>query len=303
MKKSCPKCSASENRIVKYGFFKRRSDSKSIQRFKCLDCKNHFSGATFSKNYRQRKRRLNFQIFKDYGSNVSQRRMALKLNTTRNTIARKIKIVALQCKDFSEAWLEGQIFNELQFDDLETIEHTKYKPVSIPVVVTKKREILGFEVARIPAKGHLAKFSRKKYGFRPNEAPRARERLLAKLTPNISQSASFECDEHPHYPEVIAKYYPAAELLRYKSKRSAIIAGGELKNVKFDPLFKVNHTFAMFRANMSRLIRRTWNTTKSLESLEDHMAIYTVFHNCVLLKQTDGDKKKALQRLFHQLAS
>ena len=57
--------------------------------------------------------------------------------------------------------------NTIQFDELQTIEHTKCKPVSVAVAVSKKeRKILGIEVSQMPATGHLAAISRKKYGKR-----------------------------------------------------------------------------------------------------------------------------------------
>ena len=58
---------------------------------------------------------------------------------------------------------------------------------------------------------------------------------------------------------------------------------GELKKQGWDPIFNLNHTAAMFRANMSRLIRRTWCTTKKLSSLRDHLSLYTTYHNQTLL--------------------
>ena len=55
----------------------------------------------------------------------------------------------------------------VQIDDLITSEHTKMKPVSVSVAVDKKtRMILALEVSKIPAFGHLAKKSRRKYGYR-----------------------------------------------------------------------------------------------------------------------------------------
>ncbi len=58
----------------------------------------------------------------------------------------------------------------LEFDDLETFEHTKCKPLSATIAVeSKTRRILGFRVARMPAKGLLAAISRKKYGYRKDD--------------------------------------------------------------------------------------------------------------------------------------
>jgi hypothetical protein len=40
----------------------------------------------------------------------------------------------------------------------------------------------------------------------------------------------------------------------------------------------------MLRANINRLFRRTWCTTKKPECLRQHIAVYVEFHNTVLLK-------------------
>jgi hypothetical protein len=54
---------------------------------------------------------------------------------------------------------------------------------------------------------------------------------------------------------------------------------GELKVGGFDPIFSLNHTCAMLRANINRLFRKTWCTTKKMEMLEHHLAIYALYHN------------------------
>ena len=48
---------------------------------------------------------------------------------------------------------------------------------------------------------------------------------------------------------------------------------GELKKRGKDPLFYINHTLAMLRANVNRLIRKTWCTTKDPAQLIYHLAI------------------------------
>ena len=58
-----------------------------------------------------------------------------------------------------------------------------------------------------------------------------------------------------------------------------------LKKIRFDPLFSLNHTCAMLRANLNRLFRRTWCTTKKPERLALHIAMYVVFHNETLLNK------------------
>ncbi len=163
---------------------------------------------------------------------------------------------------------------------MKTSEHTKCKPISIALAVEKKtRFILGFEVSRIPADGHLARLARKKYGYRPNDRDKGLDLLFKVLKPVVSPKAKIMSDEWSTYPRHVRKYFPEADYEQVKGERGSVAGQGELKKVKFDPLFSLNHTCAMFRANVSRLIRRTWCTTKRIDRLVDHLWLYTMFHN------------------------
>src|SRR5262249_46481128 len=100
MVKGCPNCAkkdpASEPRmrIVRAGFFRRLSDCKRVQRFRCLECLKYFSNATFSPCFRQKKRQFNFRVLRELASSVSQRRTAFNLNLNRKTVARKLIFLA-----------------------------------------------------------------------------------------------------------------------------------------------------------------------------------------------------------------
>ena len=168
-------------------------------------------------------------------------------------------------------------------DDLHTIEHSKCKPLSITVAVDRhKRKILGLEVSRMPATGHLAKISRRKYGYRRDERPLGLKSLLGNVQQRVTPSVEITSDEHPLYPRWVKKFFPDGSYHRFKGEKACVSGQGELKKVMFDPLFSINHSFAMFRANINRLIRRTWCTTKDPKRLEDHLYIYANFHNKVL---------------------
>ncbi len=49
----------------------------------------------------------------------------------------------------------------------------------------------------------------------------------------------------------------------------------------------------MLRANLNRLFRKTWNTTKKLERLNYHLAIYSWYHNFKLILKRK--KKNSIQ--------
>jgi hypothetical protein len=92
-------------------------------------------------------------------------------------------------------------------------------------------------------------------------------------------------DEHKLYTGFVSAYLPKAKHLTFKSERGCIAGQGEMKKVGFDPLFIVNHTCAMLRANVNRLIRKTWCTTKDPARLKDHLDVFMYFYNHhILLK-------------------
>ncbi|MBU6154937.1 MAG: hypothetical protein KGP28_11590 [Bdellovibrionales bacterium] len=274
--------------VSRKGFFYRQCDRRYIQRFKCLVCKTQFSRATFDPDYRQHRREINERLFVFLASGGTQRRAAIYFETDRKTILRKLKILGARARADHQEWLverfQDSPVEHMQFDDLETSEHTKCKPLSVTLAVrNKSREILDFQVKRMPAKGHLSKIARRKYGMRKDERPEGWNQLFKNLKPLLHPEALCESDENPHYPKHLKRYFPHAKHIRHKGARGAIVGQGELKKQKYDPLFSLNHTCAMLRANINRLFRKTWNTTKKVEALIDHLWIYVRYHNAVLV--------------------
>ncbi len=220
------------------------------------------------------------------------RRAALILDVHYISIAYRLKFLAQIARKSHTHFLKSFQQNKItsfQFDDIITIEHTKCKPLSITFAVTsKKRQILGFDVSSMPATGHLCKISLKKYGKRKDERRQGIKNLFTQIKPFISKCAEIKSDEHPFYPLQIRRFFKKAMHRRYKGAKGCVAGQGELKKLIYDPLFSVNHTAAMFRANINRLFRRTWCTTKKPERLADHLAIYMNYHNGVLLESVSS---------------
>lgn len=125
----------------------------------------------------------------------------------------------------------------------------------------------------------------KKYGKREDEHSAGLARLFKTIAPIVSPEVVIKSDEHQRYPTFISSYLPRAKHLTFPSERGCIAGQGELKKVQFDPLFIVNHTCALLRANVNRLIRKTWCTTKNPKRLKDHLEIFIYFYNEILLKK------------------
>jgi hypothetical protein len=89
-------------------------------------------------------------------------------------------------------------------------------------------------------------------------------------------------DENPKYPGWLRSVFPEATHETHKGRRGCRTGQGELKKIGFDPLFGLNHTAAMIRANVNRMFRRTWCTTKRPARLALHLELYVFYHNTVL---------------------
>ena len=208
------------------------------------------------------------------------RETARKLGIHRTTVARKKKFLALRAESWLKDFLKTKHVRRMQFDDMETFEHSKLKPLSVPLAVEKKtRLILGFDVAVMPAKGKLVKRSLAKYGPRPDERKKVRRAVFDTLKPFIDERAEIETDKNPHYEPDIKDFFPQAKHKKYKGRRGCVVGQGELKAGGHDPIFSLNHTAAMFRGNINRLFRRTWCTTKKISGLREHILIYAQSHN------------------------
>lgn len=272
--------------IVRNGFFRRSSDCRVIQRYFCRPCGTYFSAATLNPCFNQKKRRINYKLRELLCSGVSQRRAARILKVNPKTVVRRFRFLADRARIRHADWmnaLPARSLMSIQFDDLETSEHTKCKPLSVALAVhPKSRKILSFQVAQMPAKGLLVRKALKKYGYRKDERAAGWDALMRELIPVAHRKSQFTSDENPHYPRFVKKHHPHVQHIQVKGGRACITGQGELKKLKFDPLFALNHTCAMIRANLNRLFRRTWCTTKTRRGLADHLAIYVVYHNTVL---------------------
>ena len=281
-KDSCPDFTP----VVRFGSFFRASDSRRISRFRCKICGFAFSTATLDPCFKQQKRRVNEPLRLLLASGVSMRRAGRILNVRYSTVARKLRFLAiLERKNHSEylETLRKSPLGYVHFDEMETFEHTKMKPLSLPLVVHPiDRKILGVGVARMPAKGLLAERSRKKYGSREDQRAFVIGELLSGLKACLKPEADILSDENPHYPGLLRRHIPRANHFTTKGRRGCVVGQGELKRGGHDPLFALNHTCAMIRANVNRLFRRTWCTTKKPERLLDHLWIYIGHHNRVL---------------------
>ena len=272
---------------IRNGSFLRKSDSQQIQRWRCTKCSRTCSLATGTECFGQKKRRLNLLVERSLCSGVTQRRTALILGINRKTVVRKFLFMARKRQKELNTRLKEKTkcspYREIQFDEMETHEISKWKPLSIALAVSKEREILGFSVSKMPARGLEAAKARAKYGYRADDRRKGMLELLKSIKPMLHPEAQILSDQKTLYKPLVRALFPEAEHVTFKGRRGCVVGQGELKNTARDPLFSLNHSAAMLRANVNRLIRRTWSVTQKPERLLNHLYLYAHFHNLVLL--------------------
>jgi hypothetical protein len=257
-----------------------------VTQYRCFSCKLTWTPETNNLEKRQRLRSINKPVGLLFVSCVSIRRSAKLLGINRKTVERRIPYLVAKARLALAEVPVSEPCAQIYLDELITFEHTRCKPLAVSMAVSKQRKILSFSVSSMPPIGkNLRKVSLRKYGKRPNHRRKGMNSCLESLKPYVGSKTVFISDEELSYPSLVTKNYPGREHKRYPSKRAVIAGQDELKDHSFDPLFSINHTFAMLRANLARLVRKTWVTTKKASRLEDFIQIYAAFHNLELTAQ------------------
>lgn len=273
----CPNCEATE--FIRKGFYFVKILRSKKRRYQCKICRCNFSNQTFHSTYYQRRPDLNEKVFHLLVSGNTQERSAELLRCSPTTIARKLLWLAR----FKQNYPPTTALH-IQIDEMESIEHTKLKPLTIPLCVSDDYKILGISVGRIPAKGHLAELSRAKYGIRENEREKVLRELLTQLRDQLKLSPlTITTDSHPLYPKLIKEYFPEARHVaiisrQMKEKKRELIHNKNMKKL-FDPLFALNQRCAKIRSDIRRMTRRSWCTTKNIENLKKHLGLYQLYNN------------------------
>ncbi len=277
---SCPHCC--KKQFKKKGFYYRKISKTYIPRYFCKICKKYFSTRTLSKTYRQKRPDLNLQVFNYLTSGVSLRRTAKKLKCNYHTVYRKFLWLSARAQTLHLS--QNFYINELQIDEMESIEHTKLKPLTIALAVSDEYEILGVRVGTIPAKGFLSEISRKKYGPRNDESRKIVKDLLKSIKVHPKgQSILIKSDSKPSYKNVVRQVFPHnthevhVASVNKEKRREMKYLNSEKK--VYDPIFALNQRMAKFRDHIKRLTRRSWCTTKIKENLEKHIYLYIADNN------------------------
>lgn len=283
MQRKCPNkdCSNHESPgaffFSKQGYFKTKWNAQPVPRYRCKACGKYFSSHSSRATFRQHRPDLNKRILDLYASGMTQRRMAMVLGVNLKTIVRKFLFVGLLARREHERRIaSGEIkTSHAQFDEMESFEHSRMKPISIALAVRAKTgDLLAIRCAQMGYKGPLAAEAREKYGPREDQRAAAIKDVLASIGQCSAAQMTLTSDADPRYLNQVRAELPQA---RHNSLKRRF-AKKDRKNAE-DHLFTLNYVAAKIRNDLSRMARKTWVTTKKMERLQTHLDLYIAFHN------------------------
>ncbi len=272
------------------GKYFRKCDGRWVRRFSCKVCSRRFSTQSFKTDYRWKKPKLHFHVFDLFVSKVTIRQMARINNVRRPTIERRLRRLGLVCRRFhdlalAQVRLNGGISGVYQIDELETYEKDRrLSPVTLPVLIERHSYfVIHGETATMAARGNLTpSYKRKKerrdrrIGVRRSGSRIAvinsLQRMKAAHRPGVG--ISLESDRKTSYGK---EFRRIAGTLPFSHRQ----VSSKKKRDKSNPLFPINHTLALMRDSISRLVRRTWAASKLRARLDLHFWIWACYRNYI----------------------
>lgn len=285
----CPSLSTGHRRWCLKGRYPRACDGRTVQRFLCLECHRTFSTQTFRVDYRLKRPQLHHDLIGPFVSKVTHRQAARVLGCSRKTVAHRLQLLGAHCRDFHLRRLElarkrGGLRGVFQLDELETFEHSRrLAPVTMPVLIERKSYfVVDVESAPLPCRGRLSEDDRlrklereREQGVRRSGSRQAVSKCFEALADHHASQGPVrvQTDKKSTYQTILARRFAG----RLEHERHSSKAKRDYAN----PLFPINHTLAMMRDGISRLVRRTWAASKLRERLERHAWMWVAWRNYV----------------------
>jgi|688.fasta_scaffold05449_11 transposase-like protein len=275
------------------GYYKRLCDGEPIPRFECLTCGRRFSSQTFRNDYRHHKPGLNVVILEQLVSKVTQRQIARNLGCNPKTVARRVPLFGQHFRLAHERVLADNRkplgkSGHLVFDELETYEQNRIeKPVTMAVLVEARTGFIvhgqaGTLPSRDKRRGDPARVSQSRAVVTRCMEVLARHRDPRDLLVLVSDlKTSCPSIIHQTLGEKVAHVQISSKLARNTQ----------------NPLFAINHLFAMMRDNISRLVRRNWGCSKLLERKQEHYWIYAGNRNYIRPRTNRDRRPSAASKL------
>jgi hypothetical protein len=179
----------------------------------------------------------------------------------------------------------GGLEGSFSMDELETFETDRLvRPVTVPVLMQRKTLFIIYaEAAPLPPRGRLNVFRqlRKERDDRIFGPRKCGSRAAVKRT----FEALYRATKKERFLEIVtdrkASYRKVIGELFADYPKNHIQESSKKRRNRGNVLFPINHTLAMMRDGVSRLVRRNWGAAKLRSRLTEHLWIWIVYRNFV----------------------
>lgn len=260
----CPHCESQNNK--KKGFMKTKRGKTQV--YQCKDCNKKFTKRTGTINYRKRKQHLRDEITRKYCERMSLRGIARTSNASYPTIVKYFRENSELARQANKKRIATKdlVTSYVEFDQLETYEHTRKKPVGIQISIRHKTgEIISAKAGYIPVRALSVS---KSYSTEWNRQAQNSTHILKMLNETkkaLNRKGSLvSCDKDRKQGKVVKELYTDPFItIQPNSKEHK----------------KIDRVFRRMRQDISRLSRRTLSTTKDIRQLQNHLDLYTDYNN------------------------
>ncbi len=267
-------------RFIRKGFYRRGSDGRRIQRYRCSHCGASFSSQTFSTTYWLKRPDLLEPLFWRILHCSALRQIAHEFGVAHATVQRQAERLGRHCLLFHERLRPAVPKEPLVLDGFRSFESGQYWPFDLNLLVGASHFVYGFNDAELRRSGTMRPGQRRRraelerqHGRPHPEATRiAVEELVRRVIPK-GASAEIHSDEHASYPRAFRRVARRRIVHRTTSSRDS--------RTPHNPLFPVNLADLLLRHGSANHKRETIAFSKRRQGALYRAAIFSVWRNYV----------------------
>ena len=293
-------------RFIRFGFFRRPSDQRLIQTFRCAHCHRRFSTQTFSHTYWLRHRHLPRAVATLVTEGAALRQIARSLHTSHSTVIRLVARLGRHCLLFHSALLRGHTLREpLVIDGFESFEFSQFFPFHANLAVGADSWLLyHFTDSPLRRKGAMTPLQKARRAElerrlgRPD--PKAVEvgidaLLTAVLTRHLpTGTLHLHSDDHPAYRRALRRVRAHRQL---RSRIRHHVTSSTLRRTCRNPLFPVNLADLLIRHASANHRRETIAFSKRRQAALERLALFAVWRNAIKRRRENGPATTAAMEI------
>ena len=280
------------------GFYRRPSDGRRFQRFRCRHCGRRFSTRTFAADYWLRRRDLLPRIARFASEGPGLRQMARLLDVTHATVGGQLARAGRHCLLYHQEVIAGRPIREpLVIDGFETFEYSQFFPFHLNLAVGEESWFLyHFTDSPLRRKGAMTPAQKRRRDVlestlgRPD--PKAVESGVVELLrsllprwadepgdrdPSVPAGPLLHSDDHPAYPRALRR-------LRKEGLGRSLhhqVTSSTARRTTSNPLFPVNLADLLLRHSQASHRRETIAFSKRRQGALERLAVFTVWRNVI----------------------